>query len=134
MPYSTFLTFSGVLQTIFFHRFFPSIRPRTHEILDLSLPIVDDAELSTLISSKTDALMRQLDTSIDDAGLRPGSRDGGERGQRGQVVVQFFEKKRKKGMTWFAKGDDTVCWEIWALDVTLATPRTENGADFTSKT
>ena len=78
--------------------------------------------------------MRQLDTSIDGTELRPESRDGGERGQRGQVVVQFFEKKRRKGMTWFAKGDDTVCWEIWTLDVTLATPRTENGTHFSSKT
>ena len=130
------LTMPGVLQTIFFHRFFPSIRPRTHEILDLSLPVVDDAELSTLISAKTDHLMRQLDTSLNDTGLRPASRDGGERerGQRGQVVVQFFEKKRRKGMTWFAKGDDTVCWEVWTLDVTLATPRTENGTDFFNQT
>ena len=44
---------------------------------------------------------------------------------RGQVVVQFFEKKRRK--TWFAKGDDVVEWERWTLDVTLASPRTENG-------
>ena len=82
------------------------------------MPVVDDAELDTLIEQKTALLLRQLDTSTD-----VGARSSGV---RGQVVVQFFEKKRKK-MTWFAKGEDIVCWEQWTLDVTLASPRTENG-------
>lgn len=29
------------------------------------------------------------------------------------------------GMT--GKGEEEVCWEIWTLDVTIATPRTESG-------
>lgn len=109
----------GVLQTIFFHRFFPSIRPSTLEVLDLSLPVVNDVELDTLIEQKATMLMRQLDTTSD-----MGVRSSGT-GVRGQVVVQFFEKKRRR--TWFAKGEDVVCWEQWTLDVTLASPRTENG-------
>lgn len=32
---------------------------------------------------------------------------------------------------WFGglagKGEEEVCWEIWTLDVTIATPRTESG-------
>jgi len=71
---------------------------------------------------------------------------------RGQIGVQFFEKRRRKnggntgmgGMGlggWFAGGigglgggggggqarDEEVCWETWRLEVTLATPRTETG-------
>lgn len=32
------------------------------------------------------------------------------------------------GMT--GKGEEEVCWEIWSLDVTIATPRTESGMFF----
>ena len=51
---------------------------------------------------------------------------------RGSLVVQFFEKKRRKGggLGWFtggAKSDEEVCWESWCLEVTLATPKTEIG-------
>lgn len=86
-------------------------------MLDLTLPIVDDVELETLIEQRTQALIRQLDTSSD-SGLRNGS-------VRGQIVVQFFEKRRRKA--WFTKGEEEICWEQWTLNVTLATPRTESG-------
>ncbi|KAI9746507.1 MAG: hypothetical protein M1818_000220 [Claussenomyces sp. TS43310] len=106
----------GILHTIFFHRFFPSIRPRTRDVLDLTLPVVEDVELETLIDQRTAALVRQLDTSSD-LGAR-------STGVRGQIAVQFFEKRRRKA--WFTKGEEEVCWEQWTLDVTLATPRTES--------
>jgi len=44
--------------------------------------------------------------------------------------VQFFEKKRRKGgLGWFGggKGEEEICWEVWMLEITLATPRTEAG-------
>jgi len=50
--------------------------------------------------------------------------------------VQFFEKRRKKGggLGWFGGGraEEEVCWEIWRLEVTLATPKTETGMFFPS--
>lgn len=105
----------GILHTIFFHRFFPSIRPKTRDLLDLTLPIVDDAELETLIDQRTSALIRQIDTT---SNLSSNS-------VRGQIAVQFFEKRRRKA--WFStKGEEEICWELWTLDVTLATPRTES--------
>lgn len=107
----------GILHTIFFHRFFPSIRPKTRDILDLTLPFVDDVELETLIDQRTATLVRQLDTTSDQ-----GTRNTGV---RGLMAVQFFEKKRRKA--WFMKGEEEVCWEQWTLDVTLATPRTDSG-------
>jgi autophagy-related protein 101 len=109
--------YSGILHTIFFHRFFPSIRPKTRDVLDLTLPVVEEVELETLIDQRTAALVRQLDTSSD-MGVR-------STGVRGQIAVQFFEKRRRKA--WFTKGEEEVCWEQWTLDVTLATPRTESG-------
>ena len=106
---------AGILHTIFFHRYFPSIRPKSRDLLDVTLPVVDEVELDTLIDQRATALIRQIDTTSNRH-----SNSG-----RGQVVVQFFEKKRRKA--WFAKAEEEVCWEQWTLDVTLATPRTESG-------
>lgn len=114
----------GVLHLIFFHRYFPSIRPGSVDILDLTLPTVNDVELETLIDSRANALIRQhLST--------PSNSYSGGNGVRGRIAVEFFERKRKKAGTWFggltSKGEEEVCWEIWTLDVTIATPRTESG-------
>ncbi|KAL9618316.1 MAG: hypothetical protein Q9160_006966 [Pyrenula sp. 1 TL-2023] len=107
----------GVLHLIFFHRYFPSLRPTTQDIpsLDISLPhISDPPELETLIEAKASALAHQLQSMTANGG------------QRGQLAVRFFEKRRRKS-TWFgAGGDEEICWEQWLLEVTIATPRTES--------
>lgn len=120
----TLMLQAGVLHLIFFHRYFPSIRPGSVDILDLTLPTVNDVELETLIDSRANALIRQhLST--------PSNSYSGGNGVRGRIAVEFFERKRKKAGTWFggltSKGEEEVCWEIWTLDVTIATPRTESG-------
>ena len=112
----------GILHTIFFHRYFPSIRPSSIEVLDLTLPLVADPELETLIDTRVGQLIRQLSST-----------SSPKSSVRGSLVVQFFEKKRRNGgggLGWFtggAKGDEEVCWESWCLEVTLATPKTEIG-------
>ncbi|KAL1969002.1 hypothetical protein VTN77DRAFT_836 [Rasamsonia byssochlamydoides] len=112
----------GVLNLIFFHRYFPSIRPSTVDILDLTLPAINDVELETLIDSRVTSLVRQHLSS-------PSNAYGGN-GVRGRIAVEFFEKKRRRSGLWFGglagKGEEEVCWEIWTLDVTIATPRTES--------
>ncbi|EAW12539.1 autophagy-related protein 101 [Aspergillus clavatus NRRL 1] len=111
----------GVLNLIFFHRYFPSIRPTTFDVLDFTLPAINDAELETLIESRISTLVRQHSstTSAHEAG-----------GVRGRLAVEFYEKKRKRSGAWFSglsgKGEEEVCWEVWNLDVTIATPRTES--------
>lgn len=108
----------GILHTIFFHRFFPSVQPQTREVLDLTLPLVDDVELETMIDQRAAALARQLDAAQSHQHHPSG-------GGRGQISVQFFEKKRRK--TWLAmRGDEEVCWEWWTVKVTVAEPRTES--------
>ncbi|MCJ1282976.1 hypothetical protein MMC26_002303 [Xylographa opegraphella] len=109
----------GILHTIFFQRYFPSLRPSTIEVLDLTLPFVTDPELQTLIDTRVYQLVRQLSSTTS-----PNS------SVRGQIGVQFFERRRRKagGLGWFTGGTKTeeeVCWEIWRLEVTLATPKTE---------
>ncbi|MCJ1446455.1 MAG: hypothetical protein MMC23_006960 [Stictis urceolatum] len=108
----------GVLHFIFFHRYFPTIRPATIDVLNLTLPYVPEPELENTIDAKVHQLSRQLSSTS-----FPNS------GGRGQIAVQFFEKRRRKagGLGWFGtKVSDDVCWETWRLEITLATPRTES--------
>jgi hypothetical protein len=113
----------GILHTIFFTRFFPSLTPRTRDVLDLTLPYVDDDELETMIDQRASALERQLDAERSSGGGNHAATANG--GGRGQVAIQFFEKRRRKA--WLSRGDEEVCWESWTLKVTVAEPRTESG-------
>ena len=93
----------------------------TIEVLDLTLPFVSDPELETLIETRVGQLSRQL-----------ASTSSPKSSVRGQLAVQFFEKRRRKGggLGWFTgggKADEEICWENWCLEVTLATPKTETG-------
>ena len=111
----------GILHTIFFHRYFPSLRPSTIEVLDVTLPFVTDPQLETLIDTRVGQLIRQLSSNT-----------SSKSSVRGQLAVQFFEKIKRKGggLGWFTgagKAEEEVCWEVWCLEVTIATPRTEAG-------
>ncbi|KAI1131477.1 DUF1649-domain-containing protein [Nemania abortiva] len=130
----------GILHTIFFHRFFPSLTPRSREVLDITLPFVEDAELDTMIEKRATELARELDAERTHSHsntnaplhhhpsqLRGGAAAGGN-GGRGNISVQFFEKKRRKA--WYVRAyggaDEEVCWESWTVKVTVAEPRTES--------
>jgi autophagy-related protein 101 len=101
----------------------------TNELLDQTLPAIDDVDLETLIDQRATSLVRAIEIPLNTVGNngRPlgYSNNNGQSG-RAQIAVQFFEKKRKKTY-FFGKGDEEVCWEQWTLDVTCATPRTETG-------
>ena len=109
----------GILHTIFFHRFFTPLRPATHDVLDLTLPYVSEDDIEDLIEQRTNAFLRQLDSVSTQQSpqyqLKP---------SKGQLVLQFLEKKRRKG--WFVqKADEETVWENWVLDVTLTSARSE---------
>ncbi|KAF4458525.1 DUF1649 domain, partial [Fusarium albosuccineum] len=105
--------------------FFPALVPQTREVLDLTLPYVDDDELETMIEQRVAALERQLDAQRSSGGGANSTSTGTTGGGRGQLVVQFFEKRRRKA--WLSRGDEEVCWESWTVKVTVAEPRTESG-------
>lgn len=120
---------TAILHTIFFHRFFPSIAPHSREVLDITLPFVDDQELDTMIEKRTAELDRELSAERTHAPHPAGGGAAGG-GGRGNISVQFFEKKRRK--TWYMRaayggGDEEICWECWTVKVTVAEPRTESG-------
>ncbi|KAI9902579.1 hypothetical protein N3K66_001931 [Trichothecium roseum] len=112
----------GILHTIFFHRFFPALAPQTRDVLDLTLPYVDDPELTTMIDQRAAALERSLHAAGRPASS--GGNNGNAAGGRGQLAVQFFEKRRRRA--WLSRGDDEVCWEVWTVKVTVAEPRTDS--------
>jgi hypothetical protein len=126
----------GILNLIFFHRYFPSIRPKTFDVLDFTLPAINDVDLETLIDSRISSLVRQHSSSATGHGhgLDPSSGGtatwGGTGGVRGRIAVEFYEKKRRRSGIWFpglaGKGEEEICWEVWNLEVTIATPRTES--------
>lgn len=124
---------TGILHTIFFHRFFPSLAPRSREVLDITLPYVEDVELDTMIEKRAAELARELDAERTHAHHSSRTRSAGG---RGNISVQFFEKKRRRGWSTMRPfgvgGDEEVCWESWNVKVTVAEPRTESGASLPS--
>ncbi|KAI5819883.1 autophagy-related protein [Pyronema omphalodes] len=139
----------GVLTTLFFHRLFIPLRALTIELLDLTLPSIDDPSLLSLLDTKISTLLRSLDSSSSSSsssprlgfpssfpsisswgGLTGASERGGNTGlQKGQMVVQFFErgvvKKTQRGVGgWFGGiagvvRDERVVWEEWRVNVTV---------------
>lgn len=77
-------------------------------------PAVDDTELEEQIDQRTNLLIKTIETSI-----------GGAKPHRGQIAVEFYERRPKKA--WFSKAEEKVCWEQWVLSVTLVNPRTDSG-------
>jgi hypothetical protein len=108
----------AILHVIFFHRYFIPITPLTRDLFDQTLPQIDDSGLETLIEQRATQLVRYVETPSSSPYTT--SAPAG----RAQILVQFFEKKRKKSY-FFTKGDETVCWEQWVLNITCATPKTE---------
>ncbi|TKA64368.1 hypothetical protein B0A49_09543, partial [Cryomyces minteri] len=104
---------TSILHTIFFHRYFTPIRPLTRDLLDMTLPAIDDVDLETMIEQRTTDLLRQIDSKSSYS----------NQGGRGQVAIFFAEKRRRK--TYFQVKEEKTVWEQWLLNVTLATPRTE---------
>lgn len=100
----------ALLHTIFFNRLFGQISPKTYELLDLSLPLVDDAEIESLVEERATEYVGALrNTSAAD----PAS-----------LVLEFYEKKTRKA--WFSRAEEEICWESWSIKIKVTpTSRTE---------
>lgn len=94
------------------------------DVLDITLPVIEDVDLETLIDQRATAVVRALETPP--AGYTGGGNNGLS---RVQIVLQFCETKRKKTY-FFGSAEDQVCWEQWLIDVVCARPKTEIGADW----
>lgn len=116
-------TDTGILHTVFFHRFFTPIYPSTHDVLDLTLPYLSEDDIETLVETKTASLVRALDTASTQQSPQYNPKAG-----RGTIVVQFLERKRRKAGWFGVKGEEETVWENWIIEVTLTSARSETEA------
>ncbi|KAG9064658.1 hypothetical protein KI688_002916 [Linnemannia hyalina] len=53
----------AILHTVLFHRVFANIKPRDMDILDLTIPIIDDPEVDKLVDEKIAAFVKVVDSN-----------------------------------------------------------------------
>lgn len=105
----------AVLHAILFHRIFGQVTPKTHELLDLTLPSVDDDAVEDVVEERAAAYVNSLlrsPASVEGGGAGTGA-GGGE--QAPSLALEFYEKKVRKA--WFSRAEEDVCWESWTIDV-----------------
>ncbi|KAI0370122.1 DUF1649-domain-containing protein [Pilatotrama ljubarskyi] len=95
----------AVLHSILFHRLFGTVKPRTFEVLDVTMPGVDDEEIMHLVEDKVDAFWRGIE---------------GDSNKRGQIMVTFSEKRPRK--SWFLIGEEEIPWEQWIINAEIRQP------------
>ncbi|KAF9955316.1 hypothetical protein BGZ72_003839 [Mortierella alpina] len=99
----------AILHTILFHRVFANIKPRDMDILDLTIPVIDDPEVDKLVDEKIAAFVKAVDSN-------PQS--------KGQIGLMFYETRTKR--TWgFGYTSSEVCWEQWAITIHVVTNTNE---------
>jgi len=46
---------------------------------------------------------------------------------RQQIAVLFYEKRLKNNWWQFSKSEELICWEQWAITITVLEPQSEQG-------
>ncbi|EDR10726.1 uncharacterized protein LACBIDRAFT_315433 [Laccaria bicolor S238N-H82] len=100
----------GVLHSILFHRLFGTVRPRTFEVLDVTMPGVSDPEMEQLVSEKVDTFWKGIEGGVN---------------KRGQIIVTFSEKRPKKSWFQVYMGEEDVPWEQWVINAELRQPKSD---------
>ncbi|RPD54505.1 DUF1649-domain-containing protein [Lentinus tigrinus ALCF2SS1-7] len=95
----------AVLHSILFHRLFGTVKPITFEVVDVTMPGVDDEEIKQLVEDKVDAFWKGIE---------------GDANKRGQIVVTFSEKRPRK--SWFLMGEEEIPWEQWIINAEIRQP------------
>ncbi|OCH90518.1 DUF1649-domain-containing protein [Obba rivulosa] len=98
----------AVLHAILFHRLFGTIKPQMFEVLDVTMPGVDDSDMIALIDNKVDSFWKSMESG---------------RNKSGQITVTFSEKRPRK--TWFILGEEEVPWEQWIVNAEIRQPVTD---------
>ncbi|KAF9432019.1 hypothetical protein BGZ76_011409 [Entomortierella beljakovae] len=94
----------AILHTILFHRVFANVKPRDMDILDITIPIIDDPDLEKLISERITAFVKAVESNPQG---------------KGQIGVMFYEKRTKRA--WFSSTSSEVCWEQWVITINVVT-------------
>ncbi|PCH34367.1 DUF1649-domain-containing protein [Wolfiporia cocos MD-104 SS10] len=95
----------AVLHSILFHRLFGTVKEQIFEILDVTMPGVDDPEIKRIVDEKVDAFWKGV--------------EGGTT-KHGQITVTLSEKRARK--SWFSTGEEEVPWEQWNVTAEIRQP------------
>ncbi|KAK2460715.1 hypothetical protein APHAL10511_007185 [Amanita phalloides] len=101
---------NGILHSILFHRLFGTIKPRTFEVLDVTMPGVSDPAIEQLVNDKVEAFWKGMENGFN---------------KHGQINVFFSEKRPKKSWFQVYMGEEEVPWEKWVVNVELTQSKDE---------
>ncbi|GJJ15297.1 hypothetical protein Clacol_009573 [Clathrus columnatus] len=97
----------ALLHAILFHRLLGVVKPQTSEVLDVTLPAVNDPDIEHLVDDKVNVLWRAVEAG---------------RHKKGQIILALSEKRQKKGWAVtqiFSAVEEEVPWEEWHINVDL---------------
>ncbi|CAE6362603.1 hypothetical protein BN14_07188 [Rhizoctonia solani AG-1 IB] len=107
----------GLIHAILFHRAFGFVKPTSRDALDVTMPAIEDDNLSRQVDRKIDQFKQLLDDS-------PGLGTAGRK--RGQMMVTFSELRTSKG--WFSSAEEEVPWEEWTIVIEAHSKQTVSRA------
>ncbi|KAJ2955861.1 hypothetical protein NQZ79_g8196 [Umbelopsis isabellina] len=102
----------ALLHSIFFHRLLVNVTPREGHFLDSTVSMTDSKEVEELIEERATEFYQKMSSS--------------QNQQQGKIAVLFYEKKQKKIWFQFSKSEELICWEQWAITITVVDPQTES--------
>ncbi|KZV64010.1 hypothetical protein PENSPDRAFT_656865 [Peniophora sp. CONT] len=101
----------ALLHAILFHRLFGTVKPKTFDVLDVTLPGVADAGIEQLVEDKVDLFWRGMES--------------GAANKKGKITVTLSEKQTKKNWIGYSYEED-VPWESWVINAEIRQPKTES--------
>ncbi|KAF9024212.1 DUF1649-domain-containing protein [Hymenopellis radicata] len=107
----------GTIHAILFHRSFGTVKPRTFEVLDVTMPGISDVQTEQLVNDKVDMFWKGIDIGAS---------------KRGQIVVTFSEKRPKKSWFQVYMGEEDVPWEQWIINAEVRQPPDRERTSFES--
>ncbi|KAI0051231.1 DUF1649-domain-containing protein [Auriscalpium vulgare] len=100
----------AILHAILFHRSFGTIKPKTFEVLDVTMPGVADPEIERLVDEKVGAFWK---------GMESGAY------KRGQITITLSGKQQKKAWLGITSYEEEVPWEQWIINAEIRQPKSE---------
>ncbi|KAI9256625.1 hypothetical protein BDA99DRAFT_143454 [Phascolomyces articulosus] len=100
----------ALLHSIFFHRLLVNVTPREFMVLDTTVSATDNRDVEHLIDERAAEFVQNICSS---------------HVKQGKIAVLFYEQRDKKIWFQFSKAKELVCWERWAITMSLAQPTNE---------
>ncbi|KAI9490085.1 hypothetical protein BDB00DRAFT_839534 [Zychaea mexicana] len=97
----------ALLHSIFFHRLLVHVTPREFVVLDTTVSATDNRDVEHLIDERAAEFVQNICSS---------------HVKQGKIAVLFYEQRDKKIWFQLSKTKELVCWERWAITMSLAQP------------